>query len=606
MFQTFDEIGGPAHGAERLRLLRAELGRIGLTGFVLPRADEFQNEYVAPDAEQLLWLTGFSGSWGTAAILAEKAVLFVDGRYTLQAASQIDSAAYEIVNVADQSITAWLKSNLKAGDRLGYDPRLHTVAQAEELERCADAAGAQLVPVETNPLKTLWTGRPSAPPHPVELQPLAFAGVAARDKITAIQDGLVSAKRDAVIVAALDSIAWLFNIRGRDLPHTPFVQSYAIVPSKGRAQLFIDGRKLPEPIRAELAQDADIGEPAGLATALQELGRLKAKVQIDPANVSQWYVNRLTESGAVIVKDRDPCVVPKARKNAAEIAGCRAAHLRDGVAMCRFLAWLDAHAPGGQVDEVGAAIKLEEFRRAAPELREISFDTIAGAGPNGAIVHYRPSRATNRKLEPGSLFLIDSGGQYQDGTTDITRTIAIGTPTPEMRRHYTLVLKGHIAIATLRFPKGTRGTHLDAMARRPLWEAGLDYDHGTGHGVGSFLSVHEGPQSLSKRESAELEPGMVLSNEPGYYRAGHYGIRLENLILVMAPEDVPGGDRPMMGFETLTLAPFDRRLIDAAMLTEAELRWIDGCHLEVFDRLCALLNDEDSNWLKAATAPLHF
>jgi Xaa-Pro aminopeptidase len=604
MFQTFDEIGGPTHGAERLRLLRAELGRAGLTGFILPRSDEFQNEYVAPDAEQLLWLTGFSGSWGTAAVLPDKAALFVDGRYTLQAAAQVDSSAYEIVNVADKGVTAWLKDNLKTGDRIGYDPRLHTAAQAEELEFCAEAAGAQLVPVETNPLKMLWTDRPSAPPHPVELQPLALAGVTAREKIVAVQEALAVAKRDAVIIAALDSIAWLFNIRGRDQPHTPFAQSYAIVPAKGMALLFIDGRKLPEPVRAVLAEDAEIGEPPALAFALQELGRRKAKVQIDAANVSQWYAQRLTESGAVIVKDRDPCVLPKARKNAAEIAGSRAAHLRDGLAMCRFLAWLDANAPGGEVDEVGAAIKLEEFRRAAPELREISFDTIAGAGPNGAIVHYRPSRATNRKLEPGNLFLIDSGGQYQDGTTDITRTVAIGAPSAEMRRHFTLVLKGHIAIATLRFPKGTRGTHLDAMARRPLWEAGLDYDHGTGHGVGSYLSVHEGPQSLSKRDSAELEPGMILSNEPGYYRAGHYGIRLENLILVTPPEEIDGGDRPMMRFETLTVAPFDRRLIDIALLSDEERRWIDGYHRMVLDRLSGLLEGESRTWLEAAAAPL--
>ena len=496
MFQTFDEIGGPGHGAERLRLLRRELDRIGVSGFLLPRADEFQNEYVAPDAEQLLWLTGFSGSWGIAAVLRDKAALFIDGRYTLQAAAQVDPAAYEIVNVADTALSAWLKEQLKPGDRLGYDPRLHTVGQVDELKTSVEPAGAELVPVEPNPLAALWIDRPVQPPRPVEIQPIAFAGMEARDKVTAIQEHLAKTKHDAVIITALDSIAWLFNIRGRDLPHTPFVQSYAIVPREGRAKLFLDGRKLEAEVRQILSGVAEIAEPDALTEALRGLGRSEANVEIDPARVSQWFVNQLRDGGARIVKDRDPCVLPKAKKNAAELAGSRAAHLRDGAAMCRFLAWLDNNAPDGRLDEIAAVVKLEEFRRASPELREISFDTIAGAGPNGAIVHYRPSYATNRKIEPGNLFLIDSGAQYQDGTTDVTRTVAIGEPSADMRRHFTLVLKGHIAIATVRFPKGTRGTHLDVLARLALWRAGLDYDHGTGHGVGSFLSVHEGPQSI--------------------------------------------------------------------------------------------------------------
>ncbi len=349
---------------------------------------------------------------------------------------------------------------------------------------------------------------------------------------------------------------------------------------------------------------AEIAAPDRLTDSLTALGARKAAVQLDPANASQWYWNVLTEAGAVIVKDRDPCIVPKARKNAAEIAGSRSAHLRDGVAVTRFLAWLDGAARGGDLDEITAARRLEDFRRAGNALRDISFDTIAGAGPNGAVVHYRPTYSTNRRLEAGTLFLLDSGAQYQDGTTDITRTIAIGEPMAEMRRHFTLVLKGHIAIATVRFPKGTRGSHLDAMARRPLWQAGLDYDHGTGHGIGSFLSVHEGPQSIARRESAELEPGMILSNEPGYYRTGQYGIRLENLILVTEPEEIPGGDRPMMRFETLTFAPFDRRLIELSLLTPKEAQWIDRYHAEVFERLSGGLDGVTLDWLSQATAPL--
>lgn len=604
MFQKFDDIGSPEHGAERLQLLRRELEKSGLTGFLLPRSDEFQNEYVAPDAEQLLWLTGFSGSWGIAAMLMDKAALIVDGRYTLQAAKQIDGDAYEVVHTADRSLSGWLEANLRAGDRLGYDPHLHTMSQVEGLLASVQKAKAELVPVEQNPLAALWTDRPFQSPKPIELQPITFAGIEAREKIADIQNGLIQNDRDAVIITALDSIAWLFNIRGHDLPHTPFVQSYAIVPAQGRAQLFIDGRKLGPDERDALSSIADIEEPSALEDCIRALGQRKACVQLDPSSAPQWYCNKLKEAGAVIARDCDPCLLPKARKNSAEIAGTRAAHLRDGAAMCRFLAWFDAAAPSETLDEIVAATKLEEFRRASNKLRDISFDTIAGAGPNGAIVHYRPTYTTNRKIERGSLLLVDSGGQYQDGTTDITRTLSIGEPSPDMRRHYTLVLKGHIAIATARFPKGTKGIHLDAFARRVLWAAGLDYDHGTGHGVGSFLSVHEGPQSLSRHGSAELEPGMILSNEPGFYLAGHYGVRIENLILVTEPEDIPGGDRPMMRFETLTLAPFNRNLIDASLLRPDEADWIDGYHRTVFAKIGKALEGEALEWLQHTTAPL--
>ena len=604
MFQNFDDIGGPQHSASRLHGLRDELQKAGLTGFLLPRSDKFQNEFVAPEAEQLLWLTGFSGSWGVAVILMDKAALIVDGRYTLQASRQVDCSAYEIVHTADYSFSTWLEANLKPQDRLGYDPHLHTMAQVKSLAKSVQKAEAKLVPVDRNPLAALWTDRQISEPKPVELHPLDFAGVKAQEKISRIQKQLLRDHCDAVIVTSLDSIAWLFNIRGQDLPHTPFVESHAIVPAKGKAQLFINGRKLSSDVRQALSEFAEIAEPDALAENLHALGEQKARVLLDPVSTPQWYANQLTQSGATIEEGRDPCTLPKARKNSAEIAGSRAAHLRDGAAVCRFLCWFDEVAPAGELDEITAAQKLEEFRRATNKLRDISFDTIAGFGPNGAIVHYRPSCSTNRKIEPGSLFLIDSGAQYQDGTTDITRTLAIGEPSAEMRRHYTLVLKGHIAIATAKFPKGTKGIHLDAYARRALWDAGLDYDHGTGHGVGSFLSVHEGPQSLSRRGHAELEPGMIISNEPGLYLTDRYGIRIENLVLVKEPEEISGGDRPMMRFETLTFVPYDRRLIEPSLLRPDEADWIDRYHADVHAKIHLALDGVALKWLEQATVPL--
>lgn len=604
MLQNFDDLGGPAHGAARLCLLRAELARHGLTGFLVPRADEYQNEYVPPCAERLLWLTGFSGSWGLVAVLPAKAALFVDGRYTLQVQTQVDTSAFAIVSVPGTAPAKWLAENLAAGDRLGYDPWLHSVEEVARFERTASRAGATLVPVETNPLDTLWTDRPAAPLHAIAPHPLEFSGCEASAKIAAVQERLQAEKIDAAIISGLDAIAWLFNIRGHDTPHTPFVLARAIVPANARAQLFVDGRKVGPELRAHLAETADIHEPEALAEMLAQLGRANACVLLDPHRAPQWFATQLKAGGAVIVEDECPCIKPKARKNAVEVAGARAAHTRDGVAMCRFLAWVDAHGASGTLDEIGAAERLEAFRRDAPELREISFDTISGAGPNGAIVHYRVTHSSNRRIEPDSLYLVDSGAQYPDGTTDITRTVAIGTPTDEMRRHFTLVLKGHIAIATARFPHGTRGCDLDALARVALWRAGLDYDHGTGHGVGSYLSVHEGPQGISKRAPAALEPGMILSNEPGYYREGHYGIRIENLVLVTEPEAVPGGERPMMGFETLTLAPYDTRLIDAALLTADERAWIDTYHGRVAAALSSYLDDAARAWLARAAAPL--
>ncbi|MEJ1161575.1 aminopeptidase P family protein [Prosthecomicrobium sp. N25] len=604
MFQTFDDSADPSLGLVRLAALRAELARRGLDGFIVPRADEHQGEYVPPSAERLKWLTGFSGSAGAAVVLRDRAAVFVDGRYTLQVRQQVDMAAYEPVDLVATPPSVWLETALPAGARFGYDPWLHTVAGVRALERAAERAGATLVAVDGNPVDAIWPDRPAAPLGRVRLQPLDFAGEAPADKLARLGRILAERRADAVVLTQPDSIAWTFNIRGADVPHTPLPLSFAILRRDGRPSLFIDGRKLGNEERAHLEDLADVEEPAALAPALEALGAGKAAVLIDPAWVASAVATRIREAGGQLVEGEDPVILPKARKNAAEIAGTRSAHLRDAAAFARFLAWFDREAPKGGLDEIAVVEALEAFRRETGELVDISFDTISGSGPNGAVVHYRVTRKTNRPVEPGTLFLIDSGAQYRDGTTDITRTIAVGTPTETMRACFTRVLKGHIAIATARFPKGTAGGHLDAFARAALWQAGLDYDHGTGHGVGSFLSVHEGPQRIAKTGMVPLEPGMILSNEPGYYRTGAFGIRIENLILVTEPAEIPGGDRPMMAFETLTLAPIDRRLIAPELLTRAELQWLDAYHARVLAEVGPLVDAETRAFLEEATRGL--
>lgn len=612
MFQTFDTPADPSKGAARIALLRAELVRLGLAGFICPRADEYQGEYVPASAERLLWLTGFSGSAGTAVVLAAEAAIFVDGRYTLQVRSEVDTSVLEPVSIDETPVYDWLKVRLKAGDRLGYDPALHTMASVKRLSEAVRAAGGTLVPVAHNPIDAVWADRPAPPTGRVSLQPIDYAGEAAADKLARIAKAIGVAKAAAAVLTQPDSIAWAFNIRGSDVPHTPLLLSHAILTAEGRPSLFIDGRKLGNAERATLEELADVREPAELGSALDRLGVAGGAVMVDPAWVSAAIASRLTASGARLIEADDPCRLPKAIKNAAEIAGSRAAHLRDGVALARFLAWVDTEALIGGVDEIAACEALERFRSETGErldgergrLLDVSFDTISGAGPNGAIVHYHSSRATNRPLDRDSLFLVDSGAQYRDGTTDVTRTIAIGTPSAEMRDRFTRVLKGMIAIAAARFPAGTTGHQLDVLARMSLWSAGLDYMHGTGHGIGSYLSVHEGPQNISKRASVALEPGMIISDEPGYYKTGHWGIRIENLVLVTPPEPIEGGDRPMLGFETLTLAPIDRRLIETKLLTRAELDWIDAYHARVDAALAPHLNEAERHWLKAATAPL--
>ncbi|MEK9900914.1 MAG: aminopeptidase P family protein [Rhodospirillaceae bacterium] len=587
--------------ADRLGALRARLDEAGLDGFVVPHADAHQNEFLPPDAERLAWLTGFTGSAGTAVVLRERAAIFVDGRYTLQVRDQADGDLYEFRHLIEEPVAGWLTEHLPAGARLGYDPWLHTKSQAERLARAADRAGAELVPVAENPVDTTWTDRPPAPRTPVVPHEGRFAGRDSADKRTEIAEIIKGGGADATVLTQPDSIAWLLNIRGADVDHTPLPLSFAILHADASVDWFVAAEKLTDELAPHLGDRVRVHVPEAFADALEGLAGRRVLVSADTA--AAWVFDRLAD--AEVLRGDDPVTRPKAIKNTTELEGTRVAHLRDALALARFLHWLDCTAPGGGVDEMSAAAKLEDFRRTGEHFRDTSFDTISGAGPNGAIVHYRVTPGTNRALGDGELYLVDSGAQYLDGTTDVTRTIAIGTPTDEMRDRFTRVLKGHIALAALRFPAGTTGAQIDAFARAALWQAGIDYDHGTGHGVGSYLGVHEGPQRISKAGgSVALAPGMIVSNEPGYYRAGEYGIRIENLVAVLPAEDIVGGERPMLGFETLTLAPIDRRLIDTVLLDRAEREWLDAYHARVASEVGPLLDGDVRDWLMAATAPL--
>ncbi len=603
MFQTFEAPAQRGAAAIRIKELRRLMAAWHLGAYLVPRADEHQGEYVPPSAERLRWLTGFSGSAGLAIVAKKAAVLIVDGRYTVQARAEVDAAAMEVSQLPRARIAEWLGENLSRGQTVGYDPRLHTVAEVERLEAALKAKGIKLRAIARNLIDRLWgRERPAAPLNPVTVHPVKLAGKSAQDKIADIQGRLKADGQDAVILTLSDSVAWAFNIRGADIPHIPVALAFAVVPQTGKPELFIAPEKIDSPARSHLEAFARVSPPAALADRIKALRKAKKRVRVDPNTAAFWFARALGGARR-IARGPDPCLALKAVKTAAEIKGAHAAQVRDGAAVVRFLAWLDAQAPG-DIDEIEAVRRLEGFRRATNQLREISFDTISGSGPNGAIVHYRVNASTNRTLRSGELFLIDSGAQYLDGTTDITRTVAIGRPTPEMRERFTLVLKGHIAIATARFPEGTRGIDLDPLARSALWQHGLDYDHGTGHGVGSYLSVHEGPQSISKAGMAPLQPGMICSNEPGYYKEGAYGIRIENLVLVTEPVEVAGGDRPMMGFETLTLAPIDRRLIVKEMLAADEIAWLNAYHARVAETLSPELDADSRRWLEDATALL--
>lgn len=604
MFQTFDaQEQAPATG-ERLALLRRELEAVGLDGFVIPRSDEFQGEYVASCAERLRWLTGFSGSAGIAVVLQERAAIFVDGRYTIQVREQVDLSLFEPHHLVDEPPAQWLGETLKGGEVIGYDPWLMTADQASRLDAACKKAGATFKAVDENPMDRLWADRPQPPSSLIEVHPTQFAGRSPADKLKEVSAAVARAGADACVLTQPDSVAWLFNIRGRDIPHTPVALARAIVHRDGAADLFADAERLSEDAAAHLSNVARLHPPAALERVLTDLGAREATVLIDPAWAPERVRTALADSGARVVTGTDPCLIPKARKNPVELEGARAAHRRDGAAVVRFLAWLDRQGPKGVLDEIAVVRQLEHFRAETGELRDIAFDTIAGAGPHAAIPHYHVTTASNRPVEPGGILLVDSGGQYLDGTTDITRTVIIGEPTAEMRDRFTRVLKGMIAISRLRFPKGTMGGHLDAFARLALWQSGFDYDHGTGHGVGSYLSVHEGPARLSKADRTVLEPGMILSNEPGYYKQDHYGIRIENLIVVTEPQDIEGGERPMHGFETLTLAPIDWRLIEPSLLSPEERRWLDDYHARVLAEIGPLVDSESRAWLTEATTPL--
>jgi Xaa-Pro aminopeptidase len=593
--------------ADRLAALREQLKADQLDGFVVPLTDEHMSEYVGSYAQRLAWLTGFQGSAGSAVVLPEEAAIFVDGRYTLQVRQQVSATEWSYQSVPETSIADWLKDHAPEGGRIGYDPWLHTRDWVTKAKEALAARGAELVAVTRNPIDQVWTDRPEASKAHLVVQPDQFAGKSAAEKRTEIGDWLTKQHADAAVLSALDSIAWAFNIRGADVTHTPVALAYALVHADGTADLFVAGEKIGPDVRQHLGNGVRLHERAEFEGALAEL---KGKaVVVDPERAVAAIFDALERAGAKILPLRDPTILPKAIKNPVEIAGQKAAQARDGAVISRFLHWIDEEAPKGDVDELKASDHLEGLRRANPELRDLSFDSISGAGPNGAIVHYKSSEKTNRKLETGTLYLIDSGGQYVDGTTDITRTVPIGAPTEEMRDRFTRVLKGHIAIATAVFPKGTRGSQLDSFARRPLWEAGLDYAHGTGHGVGSFLAVHEGPQRISPVGSSQsggdepLQAGMILSNEPGYYKTGEYGIRIENLVLVV-DRQIEGAEKEMLGFETLTFAPIDRRLVDVGMLEPEELIWLNCYHAHVLAKIGPQLEGRDLEWLQQACAAI--
>ena len=581
--------------------LRAELKKRKLTGFIIPRQDEFQGEYVSPYAERLRWLTGFAGSWGMAILTLNKGAIFVDGRYTIQVRGQVDTKVFEPRHLVDEPPSGWIEKNLKKGDALGFDPWLLTASEADRFAAACAKAGAKLVPVVSNPIDAIWVGQPARPTAPIATQPTQFAGINAAGKLKDVAKGMAA---DAVVLTMPDSVSWVFNIRGFDVPHTPVVLAYAILHRKGKAELFIEPSRLPEDVRAHLKKIAVVRTPGEIEASLKALGRKKAQVRIDPAWAPARIRDALKKAGARIVHGADPCVLPKAKKNRTEQEGARVAHVRDGVAMARFLCWFEAAAANGGMTELSVAGKLKEFRQATGMLMDLSFNTIAGAGPNAAIPHYSVTEQSNHPLRHNEIFLIDSGAQYQDGTTDITRTLIVGKPTEEMTDRFTRVLKGMIGISLIRFPEGTCGSQLDVLARASLWRAGLDYDHGTGHGVGSYLSVHEGPARINKSDRTPLEPGMILSNEPGCYKQGSFGIRIENLVLVHEARAIEGGERKMLGFETLTLCPIEQRLINRQLLGKDEVLWLDAYHARVLKEVGDRLDGAELDWLRHACAPL--
>ena len=582
----------------RMAALRVQLADRDLAGFVVPHADPHQGEWMAERDARLAWLTGFTGSAGMAVVLRERAALFVDGRYTLQAAQQVPADLFEHRHSVREPVADWIGDNLQAGDRLGYDPWLHPTGEAKRLKEAAEKAGAELVALEDNPIDAIWPDQPPPPEGPAVAYPAAFAGESSADKRARIGSSLKEAGADAAVLTATESTAWLLNLRGSDLACVPVALAFSIVRANGAVDLFIDPGKVDDAVRKHLGKGVELHPLDEFGPVLDDLGHAKKTVQIDPQLTPDWVARRVRDAGGKLTESRDPTSLPRSRKNETELSGIRAAHIRDGAALSRFLHWFAKEAPAGGLTEMSAAERLAQFRADGEHYRGPSFDTISGAGANGAIVHYRVTPETDRKIEPDMLYLVDSGGQYLDGTTDVTRTVAVGTPTDEERRRFTQVLKGHIALATVRFPKGTTGAQLDTLARQFLWRDGVDYDHGTGHGVGAYLRVHEGPQGITSRATTvALAPGMVLSNEPGYYKTDAYGIRIENLVIVREAKGIAGAERELLEFETVTLAPIDLALIDESLLTVDERSWLADYHRRVAETLGPLVGEETGAWL---------
>lgn len=601
----------PKTSAEKLAAIRAEMKRQGVDGFIVPRADEYQGEYVPASAERLKWATGFTGSAGAAVVLASKAMVISDGRYTIQMAQQVDKALFDYQNTSEgHSMAQWIAANAPAGTKLGYDPRVMTAGEVESLRAQMKAKGIDLTPVAANIVDAVWADRPAPPMDAVEAFSEAVAGKSAADKRADVAKAVTAAGGAAMVLTMPDSIAWLLNIRGRDVPHVPTALSFAVVHGDGDVDWFIPAAKIPAGLVPHLGNRVRVRDPGELAQALGDLARAAQNdnkpVMIDAGVTAEWFKNTLTAAGGRVAHMKDPCVLPRAMKTDAERKAIIDAHVRDGVAMARFLKWVDDNAPSGTLTELSVEAELLKFRQKDKDVGDTSFDSIVGWNGNGAIVHYRATSATNATIVPPGMLLIDSGGQYSSGgTTDITRTVAVGAPTAEMKTHFTLVLKGHIAVATARFPEGTKGAAVDAMARKALWERGLDYDHGTGHGVGCFLSVHEEACSISSREGGlPFKAGMLISNEPGYYKAGSHGIRIENLIFVREDGVREGTQRKMLAFDTITLAPIDARLIDASLLDAAEIKWMNDYHDRVYKTIAPLVEPDVAAWLKTACAPL--
>lgn len=593
--------------ADRLAALRQQLKEDRLDGFVVPLTDEHMSEYVGSYAQRLEWLTGFKGSAGSAVVMPQDAAIFTDGRYTIQVRQQVSPTEWTYQSVPETSVAHWLKDNAPKGARIGYDPWLHTADWVKMATEQLAAKGAELVAVGQNPIDKVWADQPEPSKARLIVQTDALAGKNSAEKRHDIADWLEKEGADAAVLAALDSIAWTLNVRGADVSHTPVALAYAVAHKDGTTDLFVAGEKVGDDVRAHLGNGVRLHERSAFEDYLKILnGKL---VAVDPERSVAAIAQALEAGGARILKRRDPTVLPRAIKNDAEVGGQKAAQARDGAAVSRFLKWVSDEAPKGGLDEIIASDRLEAFRKEHGDLRDLSFDTISAYGPNGALPHYKGTAESNLPFKSGTLYLVDSGGQYEDGTTDITRTVPIGEPTDEMRDRFTRVLQGHIAIATARFPAGTRGSQLDSFARRPLWDAGVDYAHGTGHGVGSFLSVHEGPQRISPAGSSQsggdepLKAGMFLSNEPGYYKQGDFGIRIENLVLVV-PIKIAGQEKDMLGFETLTFVPIDKSLIKAEMLSPSERDWLNSYHAEVLAKIGPQLSGADLDWLKDQTSPL--